>query len=687
MITGNLFKKNRSIIRTLFILIGCLLFAPLASANWVTELFEEESDTMTTVCETLNPDVVDGVPLQTLSAYDGEKHLVRELTGDDQGAGVKSNFQNQDSLAYFYLLADPQITDEESPNRLIYYDHLIDSAWRPQEDRTVHVFNAAVRAGNGIMNTYERDFDFIMNLGDNADNAQKNEHTWFLQVLKGEEVNPDSGFYEISGEIFHDEGRTFGRQSQYVPYGDESNDPFYGAGVNEGVPVYTVVGNHDVLWTGNFNENFIFNNILNFFNPDDFVSQYSRCPLFPIWCKGFVPAVPPPPAVFNLFNFPVCVSNDGCDPFQPKTFYDREFIGYSTYVEWMKDEGLILQSEGVPENMGYYYFDDESAPIRYIVMDTEDRPYFSEGGVGNAQFNWITEKISEATDRFVVLMSHHQTEDGLLCILCDYKDGDDLKNLFCDYPNVILVLNGHGHDNRVLAQECPAGKASSGFWEVETASLADFPQQARVIEIAYNNDGTGSIFTTIMDHKPEYAGGIADESRTDSWIDINNEYKMSKKGYSLEVDEEGEIWKVTGSSGEEVSENWIELDETSVVDEDTYSVDVDDERELLEDNLPLNIAEIARTATARGTRYDRNVELIFPVPENIAAVLDTLESGPPTTQKFHDICAEPTGAGGCATANAASGGYSPGQVALDLLVYMLPILVILGWLRRKSRLV
>ena len=66
-------------------------------------------------------------------------------------------------------------------------------------------------------------------------------------------------------------------------------------------------------------------------------------------------------------------------------------------------------------------------------------------------------------------------------------------------PQVIAWINGHTHRNEIWAHPAPAG----GFWEINTASHIDFPQQARIIEIADNKDGTLSIFTTILDHAAE----------------------------------------------------------------------------------------------------------------------------------------------------------------------------------------
>ena len=39
-----------------------------------------------------------------------------------------------------------------------------------------------------------------------------------------------------------------------------------------------------------------------------------------------------------------------------------------------------------------------------------------------------------------------------------------------------------------------------GFWEINTASHVDWPQQARTVEIVDNRNGTLSIFGTIVDH-------------------------------------------------------------------------------------------------------------------------------------------------------------------------------------------
>jgi len=594
--------------------VFCFLSAAPVSTFYLAAPLDQDGDTVTTTCLTVEP-VLDpaGKPTQSLVySLPGETHLQRVLN-EAAGPATATPMKDKLSMAYFYLMTDIHIADEEAPSRLIFFDFLFDSAWRPQEDRGVHVFNAVIQTGNGLMDTYGRDFDFVMSLGDTVDNAQENEISWFIQAVKGEEsLNPDSG----------DPGRTFGTQTPFVYVDESSNDVFQSLGLKTGIPFYAVVGNHDALWMGSLPESLT--------TPDLFVGEWSP------W--GFLSM---DHSEFQFTQIPVCVSTAGCnesgstasslptmdimemtqmstDPGasdqdaylfvenfiarnlgevqSAQTFDDRMFVNHDLFIERMKYEGFILNSEGVPENMGYYNFDAAGFPIRYIVMDTEDRPNLDNGGLGNEQFAWVEQKILEAADpdnpRLVVIMSHHQVKNGLDCASADCRDGEDLKNLFCEYPNVIAVFNGHGHDNRVLAQQCAEEDPSDGFWEVETASLIDFPQHSRIAEIAYNYDGTGSLLLTMVNHQYHAPVQIAHRSRNDSWKDFNNPDKNT-----LAVDEAGEIWKV--------------------IDPDVNP---------------------RYAPTNRGTRDDRNVELVFPVPPNIAALLEDIPFDPGTTTELFYEC-------------------------------------------------
>jgi hypothetical protein len=64
-----------------------------------------------------------------------------------------------------------------------------------------------------------------------------------------------------------------------------------------------------------------------------------------------------------------------------------------------------------------------------------------------------------------------------------------------------MWIAGHRHLNTVKAfvSPDPVGAPEKGFWQVETSSLRDFPQQFRTFEIYLNSDATISIMITNVD--------------------------------------------------------------------------------------------------------------------------------------------------------------------------------------------
>ena len=69
-----------------------------------------------------------------------------------------------------------------------------------------------------------------------------------------------------------------------------------------------------------------------------------------------------------------------------------------------------------------------------------------------------------------------------------------------------MVMAGHRHVNVVTPFPSPdSAHPEYGFWEVETASLRDFPRQFRTWEILRNGDHTLSIVTTGVDPVAEPA--------------------------------------------------------------------------------------------------------------------------------------------------------------------------------------
>ena len=74
-------------------------------------------------------------------------------------------------------------------------------------------------------------------------------------------------------------------------------------------------------------------------------------------------------------------------------------------------------------------------------------------------------------------------------------------------PNLLMWIAGHRHVNHVKAfvSPDPVNAPEKGFWQVESSSLRDFPQQFRTFEIYLNSDYTISIEAVNVD--PAFAEG------------------------------------------------------------------------------------------------------------------------------------------------------------------------------------
>ncbi|MCC2655751.1 MAG: hypothetical protein K0Q76_859 [Panacagrimonas sp.] len=190
-------------------------------------------------------------------------------------------------------------------------------------------------------------------------------------------------------------------------------------------------------------------------------------------------------------------------------------------------------------NDGYYAFDAGGGKFRMIVINTiidgvdpriptdllRNPAALSDGGLDRVQFQWLDAQLAaaRAAGRMVMVFSHHPdltfAEYGTFASLVPIEvPAAELDALLASYPNVIAWVAGHTHRHRIrpfvvangvgsngvvtTAVNCKAANSSActGFWQIESASLIDWPQEQRLIEVFDNRDGTGTIRGPILGH-------------------------------------------------------------------------------------------------------------------------------------------------------------------------------------------
>jgi metallophosphoesterase (TIGR03767 family) len=171
-----------------------------------------------------------------------------------------------------------------------------------------------------------------------------------------------------------------------------------------------------------------------------------------------------------------------------------------------------------------YYAVSPRSGTRFIALDTVSEGGTQFGNLDHPQYRWLKRELRKARrrDQLVVVFGHH-TLDTMRSNIADEAAGacqpadepgcdadprrstpmhrglegrKTVRALLAGNRHVIAYVTGHTHRNDVRFFR---GRRGRGFWEINTASHIDWPQQSRLIEIMDNRDGTLSIFGTILD--------------------------------------------------------------------------------------------------------------------------------------------------------------------------------------------
>lgn len=162
---------------------------------------------------------------------------------------------------------------------------------------------------------------------------------------------------------------------------------------------------------------------------------------------------------------------------------------------------------------GYYSF-DPSPYIHCIVLNTAnydaddgdliDRAGdLSKGTLNRAQFEWMKSEIEDNPDKLCLIFSHHGPRSFRPFNEFQRRFGknippEEFRDILASYENVIAHINGHTHENHIEAVEDGNG---SGYWDINTCSIIDWPQEWRRIAIWDNGDGTGIIKCRMLQHE------------------------------------------------------------------------------------------------------------------------------------------------------------------------------------------
>jgi len=525
----NMRNRNYRLFRLIIALIFPLQLAACGDSRWPIE-----KEVFTTAQQQILPI---GLPADTPQINPADVSLYEQFGYSAWHAGPGLPYAKRTELApgytdapnaarllSFFAITDIHITDKESPAQPIYpgwsalfgpgSTGLAVGSYSPIILSTTQVLDAAVQTINALHK--KSPFDFGISLGDDINNTQYNELRWFIDVLDGRVITPSSGAHAGACTI-------------------DYQKPFKAAGLDRAIPWYQVIGNHDQRWSGIMAEitktrqahvgNTIINigtvdgnlNLLdpNFVNTTgDYMGVVDgSTPYGNVIGAGPQENFPAPPAVIFDDNRRSLATSDSTS----RNWMNEFFTTTSNPV------GHGFTRASLDNDFASYTFEPKSdMPIKVIALDDTCRNtipsatvmYYGNGCLDQARLDWLTGELQKGQDegKLMIIAAHipikpqaSLTDNTPAYDFYDHDFEDSLLATLHNYPNLILWISGHRHVNVVTAQPDPNGIPEQSFWEVETASLRDFPQHFRSFDIRRNSDNTISIIVTDVD--PAVAAG------------------------------------------------------------------------------------------------------------------------------------------------------------------------------------
>ena len=404
-------------------------------------------------------------------------------------------------LLRFFVITDIHITDVQSPAQAILFGYkgFLSSAYSGVMLYTHHVLDAAVRTVNALH--ADDPIDFGLSLGDTCNTTQYNELRWYIDVLDGGRVDPDSGLKA---------GREAQPRAAFL-------DAYRATGLDPAIPWYQARGNHDHFWTG-------------FLRVDDYLRRtYTgerildlgnvfEDPLGPDSRGFYMGCLDGRTEYGDIFGIgPVASFSEpprvlAADP-DRRSLVPRDWVK-EFFTTTSEPRGHGFGEEAAETGFGCYTFAPKPGlPLRVLVLDDtqrDDEPY--DNGYGHVALDeervtWLRRELERGQrDGVLLVIAAHcpiavaKQPHPMAWSTAAHGSEEDLLAMLHGCPNLVLWVAGHRHCNVVTALPSPdPARPEQGFWQVETASLRDFPQQLRTFDLQLNGDGTLSVVATGVD--------------------------------------------------------------------------------------------------------------------------------------------------------------------------------------------
>jgi metallophosphoesterase (TIGR03768 family) len=451
-------------------------------------------------------------------------------------------------LVNFFTFSDIHITDKEAPNQLMllqeFERYAINntSIYSPVMMYTTHVLDAAMQTMNALHK--KTPFDFALSLGDTCNSTSYNELRWYMDVIDGKAVTPSSGAHLGADTI-------------------DYQKPYQAVGLDKSIPWYQTLGNHDHFMIGSFPVDADPSLGLRASYVADSVwavgdALIPTIPKFPVMVDVNQLKTPPPLYYMGLIDGSTplgTVIHTGVTTSPkfakgaPKVVADpdrRSLLRTEWVQEFFKTStspvghGFNLVDKSAPAGFACYSFVPKSdVPLKIIVLDDTQsendgsKDIHGHGYLDAERLRWLKAELAagQAANQLMVIAAHAPIGVGAVgtelewwlndtemasatpeqpywwlndsAVAPEHRNAATLTELvqtLQNTPNLVMWIAGHRHLNTVKAFKSPPGGApEQGFWQVETSSLRDFPQQLRTFEIYLNSDYTVSVVAVNVD--------------------------------------------------------------------------------------------------------------------------------------------------------------------------------------------